>query len=252
MCEHQVMNKEIVFLSWSHRTDVDRDMPPKLTSSDQFPPTNIPNAPLSPKAGEIPNSRSTLNKFGLCPSTNDCIGDSKVTEYSIDGQMNGIRPNLSDITLLDDDPRKKEDEVLGENISSGIIHPIKLKHLTDLVTSELLMANLLPEANHVNELKSEEELSIHDVVINKHSHGVEVKVACVLPIVKPEILIDGSYDINKHTDATEHVPATCYKALNDYHVLFESTWLKPNMFTFGYKFSKVAPEIIVNCSVTTL
>ncbi|OIT32992.1 fructose-bisphosphate aldolase, cytoplasmic isozyme 2 [Nicotiana attenuata] len=237
------------------RIDVDRDMPPMLALSDQFPPTNIPNAPMSPKAGEFPDSRSTLNKFGLCPSINDCIEDSKVTEYSIDRQMNVIRPKLSDITLLDDDSRKKEDEVLGENVSSSIIHPIKLKHSTDLVTSsEILMASPFPGVNHVNQLKSEEELSIHDVVINKESHNVEmkVKVAGVLPINKPEILVDGSDDINKHTDATEPVPATCYKALNDYHVFFEFTWLNPNMFTLGYEFSKVAPEIIAKCTVTAL
>jgi fructose-bisphosphate aldolase class I len=62
--------------------------------------------------------------------------------------------------------------------------------------------------------------------------------------VEPEILVDGSHDINKCAEVTERVLAACYKALNDHHVLLEGTLLKPNMVTPGSDSPKVAPEVI--------
>ncbi|CAN6707550.1 unnamed protein product [Malus baccata var. baccata] len=51
-----------------------------------------------------------------------------------------------------------------------------------------------------------------------------------LPIVEPEILVDGPHSINKCVDVTECVLVACYKALSDHHVLLEGTLLKPNMY----------------------
>ncbi|GLT32307.1 hypothetical protein SLA2020_510490 [Shorea laevis] len=74
----------------------------------------------------------------------------------------------------------------------------------------------------------------------------------LVPIVEPEVLTDGSHDINKCAAVTEIVLAAVYKALNDHHVLLEGTLLKPNMVTPGSDSPKVAPEVIAEYTVTAL
>eukprot|EP00249_Psilotum_nudum_P002153 c15046_g1_i1 orf=401-1477(-) len=74
----------------------------------------------------------------------------------------------------------------------------------------------------------------------------------LVPIVEPEILVDGPHDIKKCAAATEIVLAAVYKALNDHHVLLEGTLLKPNMVTPGSEAPKVSPEEIAKYTVQAL
>ncbi|XBI20602.1 hypothetical protein VPH35_061856 [Triticum aestivum] len=74
----------------------------------------------------------------------------------------------------------------------------------------------------------------------------------LVPIVEPEILVDGPHDIDRCAYVTEIVLAACYKALNDQHVLLEGTLLKPNMVTPGSDSKKVAPEVIAEYTARTL
>ena len=55
----------------------------------------------------------------------------------------------------------------------------------------------------------------------------------LVPIVEPEILMDGDHDLATCQYWTEKVLAACYKALNDQNVLLEGTLLKPNMVCPG-------------------
>ncbi len=55
----------------------------------------------------------------------------------------------------------------------------------------------------------------------------------LVPIVEPEVLMDGDFSIEVAAIATEKVLAACYKALSDHHVLLEGTLLKPNMVRSG-------------------
>ncbi|XP_050667780.1 fructose-bisphosphate aldolase-like [Leptidea sinapis] len=55
----------------------------------------------------------------------------------------------------------------------------------------------------------------------------------LVPIVEPDVLLDGDHDIVRTQKVTETVLATVYKALNDHHVYLEGTLLKPNMVTPG-------------------
>ncbi|KAI6697903.1 hypothetical protein NL676_018022 [Syzygium grande] len=76
------------------------------------------------------------------------------------------------------------------------------------------------------------------LAINENANGLaRYAIICqengLVPIVEPEILVDGSHSIDKCADVTERVLAACYKALNDHHVLLEGTLLKPNMVTPG-------------------
>eukprot|EP00246_Nothoceros_aenigmaticus_P005721 TRINITY_DN17993_c0_g1_i1.p1 TRINITY_DN17993_c0_g1~~TRINITY_DN17993_c0_g1_i1.p1 ORF type:complete len:367 (+),score=61.77 TRINITY_DN17993_c0_g1_i1:25-1101(+) len=74
----------------------------------------------------------------------------------------------------------------------------------------------------------------------------------LVPIVEPEILVDGTHDIKKSQEVTERVLAATYKALNEHHVLLEGTLLKPNMVTPGSESKKVEPETIAKATVQAL
>ena len=51
----------------------------------------------------------------------------------------------------------------------------------------------------------------------------------LVPIVEPEILMDGDHDLEKAMEVTENVLAMVYKKLHDHHVYLEGSLLKPNM-----------------------
>ncbi|KAJ3681168.1 hypothetical protein LUZ60_015657 [Juncus effusus] len=74
----------------------------------------------------------------------------------------------------------------------------------------------------------------------------------LVPIVEPEILVDGPHSIDVCADVTERVLAACYKALNDHHVLLEGTLLKPNMVTPGSDAPKASNEDIAKYTITAL
>lgn len=95
-------------------------------------------------------------------------------------------------------------------------------------------------------------LAIHENANGLARYAIICQENGLVPIVEPEILVDGSHDINKCADVTERVLAACYKALNDHHVLLEGTLLKPNMVTPGSDSSKVAPEVIAEHTVRAL
>jgi len=73
----------------------------------------------------------------------------------------------------------------------------------------------------------------------------------LVPIVEPEILIDGDHTIQVCQDVTERVLAAVYKALSDHHVYLEGTLLKPNMVTPGKDCpERATPEQIAKATVT--
>lgn len=55
----------------------------------------------------------------------------------------------------------------------------------------------------------------------------------LVPIVEPEVSLEGDHDLEKCQSVTEQVLATVYKALNDHHVYLEGTLLKPNIVSPG-------------------
>ncbi|KAJ6435474.1 hypothetical protein OIU84_000625 [Salix udensis] len=90
----------------------------------------------------------------------------------------------------------------------------------------------------------------------KYYEAARYAVICqengLVPIVEPEILVDGSHDIEKCAAVTERVLAACYKALNDHHAILEGTLLKPNMVTPGSDAPKVAHEVIAEYTIRAL
>lgn len=75
----------------------------------------------------------------------------------------------------------------------------------------------------------------------------------LVPIVEPEVLMDGTHSIETSAEVTERVLAAVFKALNDHHVLLEGILLKPNMVLAGTGLEKRAtPEEVAKYTVQTL
>ncbi|XP_019872283.1 fructose-bisphosphate aldolase-like [Aethina tumida] len=75
----------------------------------------------------------------------------------------------------------------------------------------------------------------------------------IVPIVEPEILPDGTHDMERCQKVTETVLSFVYKALHDHNIFLEGTLLKPNMVTPGQAFKeKASPEDIALATVTAL
>jgi len=73
----------------------------------------------------------------------------------------------------------------------------------------------------------------------------------LVPIVEPEILIDGEHDLATSLRVTERVLACVYKTLVDHHVYLEGTLLKPNMVTPGNSCSKKATSEEIGLATVT-
>jgi fructose-bisphosphate aldolase class I len=76
-------------------------------------------------------------------------------------------------------------------------------------------------------------LSIHQTAEDLATYAAICQQNGLVPVVEPEILMDGDHSIAICQYWTEKVVAACYKALNDHNVLLEGTLLKPNMVVPG-------------------
>jgi len=64
--------------------------------------------------------------------------------------------------------------------------------------------------------------------------------ADIVPIVEPEVLMDGGHSIERCYEVTEHVLKTVYAELYEARIFLEGTVLKPNMIVPGKKCPKQA------------
>ncbi|RVW48003.1 Fructose-bisphosphate aldolase 1, cytoplasmic [Vitis vinifera] len=63
---------------------------------------------------------------------------------------------------------------------------------------------------------------------------------------------ENAYGLARYAMICQEKWPSCYKALNDHHVLLEGTLLKPNMVTPGSEAKKVSPEVVAEYTVRTL
>lgn len=63
----------------------------------------------------------------------------------------------------------------------------------------------------------------------------------VVPIVEPEVLMDGDHDIHRCRDVIEQVLHSVFHALHQHHVVLEHMILKPSMVTPGKELLRKAP-----------
>jgi fructose-bisphosphate aldolase class I len=79
------------------------------------------------------------------------------------------------------------------------------------------------------------------------------QAAQIVPIVEPEVLMDGDHDIDRCFAVTEHVLKVVFNELFDARVMLEGMVLKPNMVIPGKKSAKRASvEEVAEKTVTVL
>lgn len=75
----------------------------------------------------------------------------------------------------------------------------------------------------------------------------------IVPIVEPEVLIDGDHSIERCFEVIERVQQAVYNALFRYRVTLEHTLLKPSMVTPGKDFSgKASPAEVADNTIKVL
>ncbi|CEM04838.1 unnamed protein product [Vitrella brassicaformis CCMP3155] len=80
-----------------------------------------------------------------------------------------------------------------------------------------------------------------------------VQEAGLVPIVEPEILMDGDHTIEKTAEVQEKILAEVYKALSDNNVFLEGTLLKPSMTVSGADCpDTITPDMIAEYTLRTL
>ena len=83
--------------------------------------------------------------------------------------------------------------------------------------------------------------SVQSIKSNAHAlarYAALVQEANMVPIVEPEVLMDGDHDIDACYNATTHVLNECFNELAVQKVLLKGIVLKPNMILPGFKSSK--------------
>ena len=71
-----------------------------------------------------------------------------------------------------------------------------------------------------------------------------------MPIVEPEVLMDGAHSIERCEDVTNHVLSTVFRQLFAHRVLLEGMVLKPNMVISGKKAAnRAGPEVVAEATL---
>ncbi len=74
----------------------------------------------------------------------------------------------------------------------------------------------------------------------------------VVPIVEPEVLMDGDHDIDRHAEVTEAVQHAVFDALNRHNVILELMILKPNMVLPGKDKRRAQPDEVAESTLKVL
>src|SRR5262249_61510881 len=64
--------------------------------------------------------------------------------------------------------------------------------------------------------------------------------ADLVPIVEPEVLMDGTHTLERHFEVTEQTLRSIFNSLAEHHVALEGILLKPNMVLSGKENPKQA------------
>lgn len=77
--------------------------------------------------------------------------------------------------------------------------------------------------------------------------------AGLVPIVEPEVLLDGDHDIDRTFEVAKDIWAATFKYMADNKVMFEGILLKPSMVTPGAEASKKeSPEVVADYTLRML
>jgi len=74
----------------------------------------------------------------------------------------------------------------------------------------------------------------------------------IVPIVEPEVLIDGDHDVSRAAQVNEQVWHAVFHALHQHNVMLEYMILKPSMVTPGKAAAKASPEQVAEMTLRIL
>ena len=94
------------------------------------------------------------------------------------------------------------------------------------------------------------QLSIKQNAETLARYAVICQANGLVPIVEPEVLMDGEHSVEFAQKVTEKVIAACYKELQDHGAFLEGTLLKPNMVRSGE--SNKSPASPVEIAASTV
>ncbi len=81
-------------------------------------------------------------------------------------------------------------------------------------------------------------------------YAAHCQAADIVPIVEPEVLMDGDHSLERCYEVTEHVLRTVFSELYDMRVMLEGIVLKPNMAIAGIKAQRQAsPDEVAEATV---
>lgn len=104
-----------------------------------------------------------------------------------------------------------------------------------------------------NKLGHPSQLAIQETAHGLARYAAICQAHGLVPIVEPEVLMDGDHDLEEAMKVTETVLVAVYKALHDHRVFLEGTLLKPNMVCPGQQCDKkYTVDDIAKATVTVL
>jgi len=99
-----------------------------------------------------------------------------------------------------------------------------------------------------------------ELAISENAHGLARYASIcqengLVPIIEPEVLMDGDHTIQECAEATQRVWVAVIKALHEHKLFWEGSLTKPNMVTPGHSnsaYKTTSPEEVAKFTVTTL
>jgi len=96
-------------------------------------------------------------------------------------------------------------------------------------------------------------IAVRDCAYGLARYAAIAQNAGLVPIVEPEILLDGEHDIDRTLEVAEATWAETFKYMADNNVMFEGILLKPSMVTPGAECSRRAgPEEVADYTLKML
>jgi len=99
-----------------------------------------------------------------------------------------------------------------------------------------------------------------ELAIEENAHGLARYASIcqengLVPIIEPEVVMDGDHTLEDCINATQKVWAKVIKTLHDHHFIWEGSLVKPNMVTPGHSsptYKTTTPEQVAKATVTVL
>jgi len=96
-------------------------------------------------------------------------------------------------------------------------------------------------------------IAIRDCAYGLARYAAIAQNAGLVPIVEPEVLLDGEHDIDRTLEVAEATWAETFKYLADNNVMFEGILLKPAMVTPGAECkNRASPEVVADYTLKLL